>query len=62
MRPDRTTNPRPHAPAHAIRPDSDRAPEPVAEIGELARMKAMGVPPMGPARDDVLEIAGERGR
>lgn len=39
------------------RPDSDRAPEPVAEIGELARIKATGEPPEGVAAKEILEAA-----
>jgi hypothetical protein len=42
-----------------IRPDSDLAPEPVAELGEIARVNATGEPPDGPAAEEVKEIADE---
>lgn len=40
-----------------IRPDSDEAPEPVAELGEIARVNATGEPPEGPAKEPLLEAA-----
>jgi hypothetical protein len=40
-----------------IRPDSDKAPPPVAELGEIARVNATGEPPDGPAKEPLLDAA-----
>lgn len=40
-----------------IRPDSDDAPEPVAEMGEIARVNATGEPPEGPAKEPLMDAA-----
>jgi hypothetical protein len=47
------------AEGHGLRPEKP-VPEPVDEIGELARVKATGEPPQEPVRSELLRIADEQ--